>query len=64
MKAEHQYCTNAVVLVTRIRDATVQGREPPLGGFPSFSLGAGCCVLYESTAVAVSSHTREEATLG
>ena len=36
---------NAVVLFTRIRNATVQGRQPALGRFPQdFSLVWGCCV--------------------
>ena len=49
-------------LFTGMRGATGQGRQPALG-VPKFFTLWGCCVLYESTAVALSSHTGEESTL-
>ena len=56
---------NTVVLFTGIRDVTVQERQSALGGFPKFfPWCGGCCVLNESTAVAICSHTGEESTLG
>ena len=53
-----------VFLFPCIGDMTVQGKQPARGGFPKISPWCGgCCVLRESTEVALSSDTTQESTL-